>query len=115
MPVQLLEVPQPGAGAGEQLIPAIRPSGLKFTLIMCSFSHRIKSSGVRLRSLALIFAGKYLEQMEVSVNFLILLGISCQALPDIKRVKSRPCHRVQPDCLKFSNSYLSESTWSLAR
>ena len=32
MPVQLLEVPQLVAGAGEQLIPAIRPSGLKFAL-----------------------------------------------------------------------------------
>ena len=107
-------VPQLEAGDGEQLIPAIRPSGLNFALIMCSFSHRVYS-GVKLCSLVLILAGKCLEQMEVSVNSLILLGLSYEALPGYKKVKSRPFQTAQPGLLQFSISYFSQSTPFLTR
>ena len=108
-------VPQLEAGDGEQLIPAIRPSGLDFALIMCSFSHRIRSSGVGLCRLVLIFARKNLEQMEVPVNFLILHGLYCQALPGYKKVKSRPYQSAQPGFLQFSILYFSQSTPFLTR
>jgi len=65
---------------------------------------------VRLSCLALVFAGLYLEQMEVSLNSLILVGLSFKVLPDFKRVNSRSRHKVQPACLKFSISYISQST-----
>ena len=112
---QLQGVPQLEAGAGELLIPIIRPSGLKFLLLKLQFFTPDILSGVKLRCLELIFAGLYQKQMEVSVNSFIRIGLYGQALPDFERVKSRPCHSVHPDYLQFSISYLLQSTPFLTR
>ena len=51
----------------------------------------------------LVVAGLYLEKMEVSINFLILPGLSSQALPDFRSKKSRPRDSVQPAYLQLSD------------
>ena len=112
---QLQGAPQPGAGAGELLIPIIRPSGLKFLLLKSQFFTPDTLSGVKLCCLALIFVGLYQKQMEVSFNSLIRIGLYGQALPDLQSIKSRPFHSVHPAYLQFSISYLLQSTPFLTR
>ena len=112
---QLQEAPQLEAGAGELLIPIIRPSGLKFLLLKLQFFTPDSLSGVKLCCLVLSFAGLHQKQMKVSVNSLIRIGLYGQALLDFERVKSRPNYTVRPDYFQFSISYLLKSTPFLTR
>ena len=70
---------------------------------------------MKLRGLVLNFAGLYLERMEVSVNFLIIPGLSFKDLPCFNRTSTGPHHKVQPAFLQLSISYLLQSTPFLTR